>query len=164
MNVNPDDPKWTAYVLGELSESEREEIEKELDTSAAARELVEEIRLATTLLKTEFAKEVTPELTPQQRAIIAAATLPRAPRPLWRWAGAAALAAAGLTLAVLVSVPGSRYRDSLPSATVSSVPLSPPVSNAETDSSKPAAEASKTQNSQIGQREEKEQSLKKDET
>ena len=23
MNINPDDPKWTAYVLGELSDAER---------------------------------------------------------------------------------------------------------------------------------------------
>src|SRR5262245_26796969 len=141
MNINPDDPKWTAYVLGELSESERAEIEKELEMSAAARELVEEIQLATSLVKTEFVREATSELTPPQRAVIAAATLPRGPRPLWRWAGAAGLAAAGVTLAVLVFVPGTRYRHSLPSPAMGPVPLSPPVSNAETDSGKPPAPA-----------------------
>ena len=44
MNINPDDPRWTAYVLGELSETERARAEQELEASAAAREAVEEIR------------------------------------------------------------------------------------------------------------------------
>jgi len=57
MNFNPDDPKWTAYVLGELNDAERAQVEKELDSSAAAREVVEEIRLATALLEEELAKE-----------------------------------------------------------------------------------------------------------
>ena len=77
MKTNPDDPKWTAYVLGELSHAERERVEKELEFSAAAREAVDEIRLTTSLLKEELARELTPELTSQQRGAVAAAATPR---------------------------------------------------------------------------------------
>ena len=45
MNIHPDDPKWTAYVLGELGDAERAEVERELESSAEARELVDEIRM-----------------------------------------------------------------------------------------------------------------------
>lgn len=77
MKINPDDPKWTAYVLGELGDAERAELEKELESSTAAREAVDEIRMATMLLKDELAKEWSAGLTPQQkRAISAAAAAP----------------------------------------------------------------------------------------
>ena len=45
--INPDDPKWTAYVLGELHETERAQVELLLETSEEARALVEELTLAT---------------------------------------------------------------------------------------------------------------------
>ena len=57
MNIHPDDPKWTAYVLGELSDAECAEVERELESSAEAREIVDEIRMTTTLLKDELANE-----------------------------------------------------------------------------------------------------------
>ena len=34
--INPDDPKWTAYVLGELNETERAALERELEASEEA--------------------------------------------------------------------------------------------------------------------------------
>ena len=36
MNFNPDDPKWTAYVLGELNDAERAQVEKEGDLRSHA--------------------------------------------------------------------------------------------------------------------------------
>ena len=51
MSIHPDDPKWTAYILGELGDAERAEVERELESSAEARELVDEIRMTTVLLK-----------------------------------------------------------------------------------------------------------------
>src|SRR5438552_17875216 len=105
MNTNPDDPKWTAYVLGELSSAERAQVEKELESSAAAREAVEEIRLATTLLKNEFTKEATIEMTAQQRGAVAAAVSTSRVRPIFRWAAAAASLAAGLLIVATLSMP-----------------------------------------------------------
>ena len=34
MNIHHDDPRWTAYVLGELSADENAEVERELESSA----------------------------------------------------------------------------------------------------------------------------------
>mgnify|MGYP003579778369 CR=1 FL=1 len=67
MNIQPDDPKWTAYVLGELSETERLEVERELESSAEAREVVEEIRMMSFMLKDELAKEAPATLSSVQR-------------------------------------------------------------------------------------------------
>ena len=58
-NFDPDDPKWTAYVLGELDDSERVAVESELKSSLEARMLVEELRVASQLTKTELAAGVT---------------------------------------------------------------------------------------------------------
>jgi len=42
--VNPNDPKWTAYVLGELDEADRASVERLLETSPEARALVNELK------------------------------------------------------------------------------------------------------------------------
>src|SRR5262245_52705894 len=142
MNINPDDPKWTAYVLGELNDAERAQIEKELESSAAAREVVEEIRLATDLLRHEFTLEQAVGLAPEQRHVItSAAARPvealyerpggrRPPlqfsRPLFRWAGVAASVAAGLLVVATLSIPSllrSRQAVPLPQAVTAPAPL-----------------------------------------
>jgi Ca-activated chloride channel homolog len=106
MNINPDDPKWTAYVLGELSQTERVQVEKELESSAAAREVVEEIRLATSLLRQELSSEAALSLSPEQRNAIAVAAVPQKTRPIWRWAALAApVAAAGVVAVTLWFAP-----------------------------------------------------------
>jgi Ca-activated chloride channel homolog len=105
MNITPDDPKWTAYVLGELSEAERAEIEQELGSSALAREVVEEIRLATSMLKQEFAKEQTVALAADQRRAIQAKAASTRVLPIFRWAAVAGSVAAGLFIVASLSVP-----------------------------------------------------------
>ena len=60
MKINPNDPKWTAYVLGELDVEDRVAIEELLETSAEARALVEELRIATTMLKDEEVLRIAP--------------------------------------------------------------------------------------------------------
>jgi len=108
MNINPDNPKWTAYVLGELSEAERAELEKELESSAAARELVDEIRMATALLTDEFAKETAVGLGVEQKRAIGAAAEPKVsgPRYTVRKAFAAtAMAAAAILIIATLSIP-----------------------------------------------------------
>jgi anti-sigma factor RsiW len=44
MNFNPDDPRWTAYALGELDPAERARLDQICAADPAARKHVEEIR------------------------------------------------------------------------------------------------------------------------
>jgi Ca-activated chloride channel family protein len=92
MTFNPDDPKWTAYVLGELEESERAEVESLLESSEEARAFVEELRVATGALELEL-KELKVGFPPEINAGLAA-SLTDAQRAAIR-AAAAIEAAAG---------------------------------------------------------------------
>ncbi|HEX7618199.1 MAG TPA: von Willebrand factor type A domain-containing protein [Verrucomicrobiae bacterium] len=70
MKITPDDPKLTAYALGELDKSERAAIEAELEKSAECRRAVEEIRETAAVLEKNLATEELPELAfAQQRKI-----------------------------------------------------------------------------------------------
>ena len=103
--INPEDPKWTAYVLGELDDAERAAIELELEASEEARTLVEELRFAAQLTKMELREAVAASpLTEAQRESIHAAAEVRRPRRWFRmpqhgWT--TALAAAGIAILVL---------------------------------------------------------------
>jgi Ca-activated chloride channel family protein len=72
MNFNPDDPKWTAYVLGEMEESDRAALELELESSGEAREFVEELRFAASMMKEGLAAERVLGLTPEQHTMVRA--------------------------------------------------------------------------------------------
>ena len=70
MKINPDDPKLTAYALGELDKTERAAIEAELEKSFACQRAVEEIRETAALLEKKLAAEELPGLAfAQQRKI-----------------------------------------------------------------------------------------------
>jgi|GEM_PF-5477755 len=103
MKLSPDDPKLTAYALGELDAAERAAVEAVLAGSPEARAAVEEIRAAAGRLTSELAAEACPELTPAQRAALASpATAKVVPFPswrVWRTAGIAAAAACVIGLA-----------------------------------------------------------------
>ncbi len=73
MKINPNDPKWTAYVLGELDADERVAIDELLAGSSEARALVEELRIAATMLKDELDSQPAAALNASQRAAIHAA-------------------------------------------------------------------------------------------
>ena len=92
MNRNPENPKWTSYVLGELTEQERAQIEQELEFSTAAREAVEEIRTTTALLREGLAKDPAEGLLRSQKQAIASAAAPKRVGPVRPWLGAAAAA------------------------------------------------------------------------
>ena len=107
-----DDPKLTAYALGELDDAaDRAAVEAFLATDDSARRLVDEIRqTAATLTRGLHSAEI-PTLTPEQRQTIAAARSEpaplnyqsdtRRPRRLWvRWALATAACAALATVGV----------------------------------------------------------------
>ena len=68
MKIDANDPKWTAYALGEITdEKERAEIESVLEESAEMRRLVEEIRQTAGLLTAELKAEPSVNLTQAQR-------------------------------------------------------------------------------------------------
>ena len=61
MNIDPKDPRLTAYALGELeSEDERIEIEKALDGSEELTQIVTQIRQTAELMTEELQKEPSP--------------------------------------------------------------------------------------------------------
>jgi len=57
MKINRDDPRWTAYVLEEMSADERAAFEREMGMDPEARSLVDEIRHTSQLLEEGLAAE-----------------------------------------------------------------------------------------------------------
>jgi Ca-activated chloride channel family protein len=96
LRYDPEDPRWTAYLLGELDPEERTRCEALLERDAAARAEVEALRDTLESVQQELRVELaeTPRLDP---APLVAALAPAAPRN-GRWflylAAAAALALA----------------------------------------------------------------------
>ncbi|PYS13864.1 MAG: hypothetical protein DMG17_17885 [Acidobacteria bacterium] len=133
MNFNPDDPKWTAYVLGEMEESDRAALELELESSAEAREFVEELRFAVSIMKEGLAAETVLGLTPEQQTMVRASAGSRreSRNPFKRrlsmpatptvWA-AAGLVAASLLVAVTLAPSFLRSRQASQSATLKTQP------------------------------------------
>jgi Ca-activated chloride channel family protein len=109
-HINPNDPKWTAYVLGELDEADRASVERLLESFPEARAFVDELKRASSALAEALASESPDVLGAAQRAAIrTAADAGRAPwltrLPMqWRW-GSGAVAAAVIVAAV-VWLPG----------------------------------------------------------
>lgn len=103
MKFDPNDPKWTAYVLNELNDRERSDVERELSQNPEAKKLVEEIRLFTGELTHVFARESEIELDATQRRSV----LQNANKPavklirLPAWSYVTISAAAALLIAVL---------------------------------------------------------------
>ena len=68
MNIDPKDPRLTAYALGELeSETERIEIEKALDGSEELTQIVAQIGQTAELMTEELQKEPSPGLAPRHQ-------------------------------------------------------------------------------------------------
>jgi Ca-activated chloride channel family protein len=96
MNIDANDPKWTQYALGEITdEREKIEIERLLAESPEMRQLVEDIRQTAGMLKRELLAEPIIGLTPAQRKRIEAKANTGGGwfriRPAWVTAVAAAL-------------------------------------------------------------------------
>jgi Ca-activated chloride channel family protein len=89
MKTQMDDPRLTAYALGELDGDEQREMEAFVASSAEAREAVEDVRRTATLLEGELAKEPAESLSDGARQQIKARVLAGRIR---RWAGYAAAA------------------------------------------------------------------------
>lgn len=67
---NPEDPRLTAFVLGEIDDRDRAEIEQLLEASPEAQAAVKEIEETIGVLKQGLAAEPAPELTAEQRAAV----------------------------------------------------------------------------------------------
>jgi len=132
MNFNPDDPKWTAYVLGEMEESDRAALELELESSAEAREFVEELRFTALMMKEGLAAETVLGLTPEQQTMVrASAGIRRESRngfkqwlsmPLTPTVWAAGLVAASLLVAATLTPSLLRSRQAAQVATLEKQP------------------------------------------
>jgi Ca-activated chloride channel homolog len=105
MKIDANDPRWTAYVLGEMSDAtERAEFDKAVEESEEMRKLVDDIQATAGLLTKELRSEPSATLTAdQRRKIEAQATGSRFIfKPVWMMAAAAAVL-------VLVSFVALRY-------------------------------------------------------
>ena len=112
MTFDPNDPRLTAYVLGELEPAERAEVEAMLDDSPECRQAVDEIRLTVGWLTERLHEEQAAHaLAPETNHQPIAAVLPQpqpsaAARPWWRrprsqFGVLAALLLLGATLALI---------------------------------------------------------------
>ena len=68
--INPNDPKWTAYVLGELDKADSEAVERLLTSSDEARALVDELKAASAALREALDEAPADLLTAAQRASV----------------------------------------------------------------------------------------------
>ncbi len=97
-----DDPKWTAYALGELDAAERAECDQILETNPDARAYVASLKEAIGTIETQLAAQPAPALDELQRKRIEkAAQTPK--RSKSRWLFGAGAAAAGIAVIVLAS-------------------------------------------------------------
>lgn len=65
--INPNDPRLTAYALGEMQGSERAAFETLLKKDPDAQNAIKEIKMTESLLADQFVREEKPKLTSEQR-------------------------------------------------------------------------------------------------
>src|SRR4051812_22100310 len=100
MPFDPDDPRLTAYALGELDDADRAEVESALADDPSGRLAVEEIRATAQLLAEGLRREPSPGLAPEQREAIEWRLRRRWPRP-WLLSSLGLATAAAALLAAL---------------------------------------------------------------
>jgi Ca-activated chloride channel family protein len=116
MKITPDDPKLTAYALGELDQTERAALEAELEKSPELRRAVEEIRATVLLLEKKLAAEELPGLAFAQQLKIENQLKEPAGRPaisFWRilfYGGVSAAAACFIVAMLLPDLSKSKFK------------------------------------------------------
>ncbi len=70
MTFDPDDPRLTAFALGELDDAERSEVEALVRDHPEARKLVEEVRATAQILTERLRHEPSPGLAPEHHQAI----------------------------------------------------------------------------------------------
>jgi Ca-activated chloride channel homolog len=106
MTWNMDDPRWTAYVLGELEDGDRAELERVLEDSADARAYVASLRDTIGAIERELTAQPQPAALDelQRKRIANAAAAPARSRRGWWIAGGVAASAAAAVAMVSVTV------------------------------------------------------------
>ncbi len=114
MTWNMDDPRWTAYALGELSEADRAELDAVIEADPEARAYLESLRETIGAIEAELSAAPAPALDDLQRQRIqVAAKGGRSARRRWlAIAGAATGVAAAAAIAVTVIGSNSAKLDS----------------------------------------------------
>ncbi len=102
--IDRNDPRLTAYALGEMDATERAEFEQALAKDPAARAEIEAIQALGGKLRTEFAKSPAPTLTEAQRASVAKAARRHVPATIL--VGFAAAASVMLAVTVYYATRG----------------------------------------------------------
>jgi hypothetical protein len=102
MKPDTNDPRLTAYALGELDGAERAAVESQLAGCAASRRAVEEIRQLAASLAEDLRKEPCPALTDLERLTIR--TQLQSPQRGWRFAWGPMALAACVLVAIAVYV------------------------------------------------------------
>jgi hypothetical protein len=112
MTLDPNDPKLTAYALGELDGADQAAVEKALESSAELREAVDQIRRTADLLAEHLQSEPAPALTPEQREAVLhapetppAVSSPSKPRRRRLWVSLAACACVLLAIGAVLWSP-----------------------------------------------------------
>ncbi len=86
MPFDPNDPRLTAYALGELDGPETVAVEAQLADCAESRKYVDEVRETARLLTSQFQNEPRLALTPEHRETIETTLVPQTDRAcLKRW-------------------------------------------------------------------------------
>ena len=107
MTTDRNNPRWTAYVLGELEQQERAEFEKEMESTADSDAIVSETRAAAALLREGFSSTQPIYLSAGQKRALKAAAASKVPwfRNRLHWAIGGAAAAILLLGVVTITVP-----------------------------------------------------------
>jgi Ca-activated chloride channel homolog len=117
MPFDANDPRLTAYALGELDDAERTEVEALLNESAEARQFVDEIRATAQILTDQLRREPSPGLaSAQHQAIEQTLQTQSGAKPGRRWTHPIALAAwvaIAASIAIALVLPTAR-RAALP--------------------------------------------------
>ena len=119
MIFDPNDPRLTAFVLGELDADEHAAIERLVNESSECRQALDEIRATVHWLTKQLHEEQAAHIAPttvNHQVIEATLNQPVVPRsPWWRkrsyqLAGLAALLLVGVTLSLVSVIPTARIR------------------------------------------------------
>ena len=127
MTIDRNDPRWTAYVLGELDDQERAAFERELESSPEAGEILDDIRDTVGLLREGYASEEQVYLSAEQRQMVEIEAAPQVPAGRSRMTWAAGMAAAAVVLMGMVTIIAPSLLRSRQAAGPSLVALNTPV-------------------------------------
>jgi Ca-activated chloride channel homolog len=129
MTWNMDDPRWTAYVVGELAGDERDELEHLLENDAEARAYLASLREAIGAIERELHAQPPVPLDDLQRRRIQQAAAARPSRHRW-WIAASTAAVASLVAVVVFT---TRVREDAPASSASPSPSSSTAGTARMD-------------------------------